>query len=151
MNRTILSILALVLVVAGCKKNEHPTPNPNVTPDLQLLAQGFVSPVALVEPPDSSHRLFVVDETGKIYVIGADGKQLTTPFMDLSSKMVTLSPAYDERGLLGLAFHPLFKTNGKFYVFYTAPPRPGMPVPGAPGSTWNNTTIISEFTVSTSD
>jgi glucose/arabinose dehydrogenase len=116
-----------------------------------MIAQALVSPVAVVEPPDSSHRLFILDEIGKIWIVGADGKQLAAPFMDLTSKMVTISPSYDERGLLGLAFHPQFKTNGLFYVFYTAPPRPGMPVPGAPGSTWNNTTTVSEFKVSAGD
>src|SRR5262249_4141032 len=44
-----------------------------------------------------------------------------------------------------LAFHPDFKNNGKFYVFYTAPPRPGGPEPGVK---WDNTTTISEFKVS---
>jgi len=59
--------------------------------------------------------------------------------------MVSLFPDYDERGLLGFAFHPDFKTNGKFYLFYTAPPRPGGPEPGVP---WDNLTRISEFKVS---
>jgi glucose/arabinose dehydrogenase len=59
--------------------------------------------------------------------------------------MVSLSPAYDERGLLGFAFHPDFKTNGKFYVFYTAPPRAGGP---DAQNAWNNLTRISEFKVS---
>ncbi len=53
--------------------------------------------------------------------------------------------------LLGLAFHPDFKTNGKFYLFYTAPPRAGTPVPGTAGSGWNNLTRISEFKVSAAD
>jgi glucose/arabinose dehydrogenase len=147
----LVSLLSLLLIISSCKKNSNPSPGANGVPDLQMVAQGLVSPVALVEPPDSSHRLFVVDEIGKIWIIGSDGKQLANPFMDVSSKMVTLSPNYDERGLLGLAFHPQFKTNGKFYVFYTAPPRPGKPEPGAAGSTWDNTTTISEFTVSASD
>jgi glucose/arabinose dehydrogenase len=147
----VLPLLSLLLIISSCKKNSNPFPGANATPDLQLVTQGLVSPVALVEPPDSSHRLFVVDEIGKIWIVDSTGKQLASPFMDLSSKMVPLTPSYDERGLLGLAFHPQFKTNGKFYVFYTAPPRPGTPVPGAPGSTWNNTTMVSEFTVSPSD
>jgi glucose/arabinose dehydrogenase len=139
------------LILTGCKKDHNNSPPGSNTPDLQLVTDGLVSPVALVEPPDGSKRLFVVDEIGKIWIIKPDGTKTTTPFMDLASKMVTLSPSYDERGLLGLAFHPQFKTNGKLYVFYTAPPRPGTPVPGAPGATWNNTTTISEFTVSASD
>src|SRR6201991_4354219 len=140
-----------LLILAGCKKDHNNPPSGSNTPDLQLVTDGLVSPVAVVEPPDSSKRLFVVDEIGKIWIIQPDGTKATTPFMDLSSKMVTLSPGYDERGLLGLAFHPQFKTNGKLYVFYTAPPRPGTPVPGAPGATWNNTTTISEFTVAASN
>jgi glucose/arabinose dehydrogenase len=118
---------------------------------LTLVTDGLISPVAFAEPPDSSHRLFIVDETGTIWIIGADGKKLSTPFIDMTSKMVTLSPNYDERGLLGLAFHPQFRSNGKFYLFYTAPPRGGMPAPGAPGSTFNNLTRISEFKVSAGD
>jgi hypothetical protein len=66
--------------------------------------------------------------------------------------MVTLQPFYDERGLLSIAFHPNYKSNGKFYVFYTAPPPPGGPTEqtgntGLP-MTWDNTTRVSEFHVS---
>lgn len=141
-------LFSFLLILSNCKKNSNPIPITNAVPDLQLVTDSLISPVALAEPPDSSHRLFIVDETGKIWIIGSDGKKITTPFIDVSSKMVTLNASYDERGLLGLAFHPQFKANGKFYLFYTAPPRPGMPVPGAPGSTWNNLTRISEFKVS---
>lgn len=151
MKHLIVPFFLFLLILAGCKKDHNNPPSGSNTPDLQLVTDGLVSPVALAEPPDGSKRLFVVDEIGKIWIIKPDGTKTTTPFMDLASKMVTLSPSYDERGLLGLAFHPQFKTNGKLYVFYTAPPRPGTPVPGAPGATWNNTTTISEFTVSASD
>jgi glucose/arabinose dehydrogenase len=99
----------------------------------------------MAEPPDGSGRLFIVDETGQVWIIGKDGKRLSSPFIDVSSKMVTLNATYDERGLLGLAFSPDYKTNGKFYLFYTAPPRSGGPQPGTP---WNNLTRISEFKVS---
>ena len=70
---------------------------------------------------------------------------MSEPFIDISSKLVTLSLPYDERGLLGFAFHPNYQTNGKFYLFYTAPPRAGGP---EPGESWDNLTRISEFTVS---
>ena len=70
---------------------------------------------------------------------------MSQPFIDVSSKMVSLRSQYDERGLLGLAFHPDFRSNGKFYLFYTAKPRPGGPDPKVP---WNNLTRISEFKVS---
>src|SRR5450432_3742146 len=150
-------ITILLLTNSGCKKsNSYTAPPPPMdstgtttkTPGLQVVADGLVAPIGVFEPPDGSKRLFVIDEIGKIWIIGADGKKLTTPFIDITSKMVTLSPSYDERGLLGLAFHPDFKTNGKFYLFYTAPPRAGTPVPGAVGATWNNLTRVSEFKVS---
>jgi glucose/arabinose dehydrogenase len=154
-----------LLLIASCQKtetsstsgdpgiqNKKPGQNPSRDLDLASVAGNFVSPIALVEPPDGSHRLFVVDQVGKIYIIGPDGQTMAQPFIDVTSKIVTLSPGYDERGLLGLAFHPNYKTNGKFYLFYTAPPPAGGPTTDA-GNTglpkvWNNTTTISEFTVS---
>jgi glucose/arabinose dehydrogenase len=159
----VLFMLTFQLFIhAGCKKNSSysqttpppPPPPPPVVdtpakiPALQLIADSMIAPLVILEPADGSKRLFIADETGTIWIIGADGKKLTTPFLDISGRMVALNPSYDERGLLGMAFHPDFKTNGKFYLFYTAPPRAGTPVPGTSGSGWNNLTRISEFKVS---
>ncbi|WP_202915843.1 PQQ-dependent sugar dehydrogenase [Pontibacter pamirensis] len=116
--------------------------------DLQLIADNMVSPVGLVAVPDETERLFVIDQIGIIWVIDESGTRLSEPFLDVSDRMVTLGENYDERGLLGLAFHPHYKMNGRFYVYYTAPPRPGGPVPDA---TWNNLSRISEFIVSSSN
>ena len=140
---TCLILIFTLFTFLGCKKNDSSVTN--VSPNLKLIADNLVSPVSVVEPPDSSHRLFIVDESGKVWIVPQNGTMLTTPFLDLTSKLVTLNPNYDERGLLSLAFHPQFKTNGKFYVFYTAPPRSGGP---APGVNWNNLTRISEFKIS---
>lgn len=142
--KNLLTVLILVslLVLFSCKKEHHNPPPANATPDLQQVADGIVSPVALAEPPDGTKRLFVVDQTGKIWIIQPDGTRSATPFIDLSSKMVALTPNYDERGLLGLAFHPDFKSNGKFYLFYSAPPHAGGP---QPGTSWNNTVRVSQF------
>lgn len=152
-SRLSLPIIAAIMllgtaltVVQSCKKNDdNPTPPPTGTLDARLVADGFVSPVILTEAPDDTKRLFVADQDGKVWILNADGTKKTTPFIDISSKMVTLTPGYDERGLLGLAFHPDYKTNGKFYLFYTAPPNAGGPEPGA---AWDNLTRISEFHVS---
>lgn len=144
---TVLLCIGITLITSSCKKdngNGDNTPVTPVTPTWQLVTDSLVSPITMAEPPDDSKRLFIADQAGKIWVIGADGSKLSTPFIDITSKMVTLSPGYDERGLLGLAFSPSFKTNGKFYLFYSAPPRPGGPKPGA---SWNNLTRISEFTL----
>ena len=105
----------------------------------QLIASGLTSPLGLVEAPDGSGRLFIYDQVGKIFVIDSNGTMLTTPFLDLTSVIVPLDPNYDERGLIGFAFHPDFATNGRFFVHYQRPPAAPM---------WNNLTRISEFHVS---
>ncbi len=122
---------------------------PTVTPvpagpliALEEVASGLVSPVGVIPPGDGSGRLFIVDQAGQIRVLDPSGQLLPTPFLDISSKMVTLNPNYDERGLLGLAFHPNYASNGRFFVYYSAPLRAGAP------AGWNHTSTISEFQVS---
>jgi len=110
-----------------------------------LIAKGFTSPVALVTPQDGSGRLFVVDQTGLIWII-SEGKRIERPFLDLHAQIVELNSFYDERGLLGLAFHPDFARNGRFYVSYS-----GLLQNGLSPDEWNHTTYISEFSVSTND
>ncbi len=144
----LLLLFALLLALQSCKKRDF-NPPPVGAYDLKLVSDGFISPLTLTESPDGTHRLFVADQPGKVWIINADGTKMPEPFIDVSSQLVApLSPFYDERGLLGFAFHPDFKNNGKFYLFYTAPPRAGGP---EPGTLWNNLTRISEFKVSASD
>lgn len=140
-----LFVFVTILAMGGCEKQDSNTTSVAATPNIRLIADNLVSPLSVVEPPDGSKRLFIVDQVGKVWVVGADGVKLPTPFIDLAGKMVNLGANYDERGLLSMAFHPDYKTNGKFYLFYTAPPRPGGPQPGV---NWNNLTRISEFKVS---
>jgi glucose/arabinose dehydrogenase len=109
---------------------------------LELVAEGFPSPVALVDPEDGNDRLFVADQTGLVWII-AKGEKLEQPFLDLHERVVELNSFYDERGLLGLAFHPDFAVNGRFYVSYSARLRAGLST-----DEWDHTTHISEFTVS---
>ncbi|HEX5809306.1 MAG TPA: PQQ-dependent sugar dehydrogenase, partial [Anaerolineales bacterium] len=88
---------------------------------------------------DDSRRLFLVEQTGVIWII-AEGRRSERPFLDLRDRVVELNSFYDERGLLGLAFHPDFASNGRFYVSYSAPLRAGL----SPDE-WDHTTHISEF------
>jgi len=60
-------------------------------------------------------------------------------FFDIRAKLTKLKEGFDERGLLGLALHPKFKENGKFYAYYSAPARAGIP------EKWDHTSHISEF------
>ena len=81
---------------------------------LQPFVSGLTSPVDLQPSRDGTGRLFVVEQGGIIRVIKA-GKLLATPFLNLSS----IVQFGGEEGLLGLAFHPAYKTNGRFFVNYT--------------------------------
>jgi len=133
--------MSLLFGMSACgAQANHPT-----RVRLQLIASGFTSPVELVAPQDGSGRLFVADQTGIIRVI-ANGIQLEKPLLDIRHRVVKLSDFYDERGLLGLALHPDFVTNGRFYVSYSAPLQTGL----SPNE-WDHTTYISEFTVSADD
>ena len=129
--------LLLLIPLSACSSDGSAPPKVR----LELVADGFTSPVALIDPEDGSQRLFVVDQPGLIWVI-AEGKRLDEPFLDLRERVVELNSFYDERGLLGLAFHPDFATNGRFYISYSAPLRAGL----SPAE-WDHTTYISEFTV----
>ena len=154
-SRLVTIMIAItVLLLSGCKKETVQTSNEEQKTalaaklkgiDLQLIADNLVSPIGVIPVPDNSRRLFVIDQVGKIWIIDSAGNKLPTPFIDLSSQMVTLQAGFDERGLLGLAFHPDYASNGRFFVYYNAPPRAGGPTPT---TTWNNLSRISEFHVS---
>ena len=109
---------------------------------LELAAEGFTAPTMLVPAPDDTGRLFVLDQVGVIKIINANGQLAQKPFLDVRDKLVDLDKSYDERGLLGLAFHPDYTQNGRFYVYYSAPLRESGP------SGWSSTSHVSEFQVS---
>jgi uncharacterized protein (TIGR03437 family) len=101
----------------------------NTNIQLQQVAIGFSSPVLVTNARDGSNRLFIVEQTGKIRVLQPEAT-IPTDFLNITNKIVSGG----ERGLLGLAFHPNFKTNRKFYVNYT---RSG-----------DGATVVSEFQAS---
>jgi glucose/arabinose dehydrogenase len=152
--------LILVIFIFSCQKmqqepNIEPSPLQTTTAkaklrpiDKQLVADGFVSPIGLVAFPDQTGRLAVIDQVGKIWIIDGEGNKLPVPYLDITSKVVPLNGFYDERGLLGLAFHPDYASNGRLFLYYNAPARPGGPEPGV---NWNNFSKIVEYRVSSSN
>jgi glucose/arabinose dehydrogenase len=104
-----------------------PSPRPTATatpsanpggPDqvvLERVASGLSDPVGVTNAGDGSDRLFVIQRAGKVRVIEAGGRLLAAPYLDLTARV----RSGGERGLLGLAFHPDFASNGRFYVDYT--------------------------------
>jgi len=124
----ILGLLVLVVpltVVRGgsspkeIQKTQSRCSTSIILPDVDIsvndiVASGFNLPIQVANAGDGSNRLFVVEQTGKIRII-KNGSVLGTPFVDLGSLIVCCG----ERGLLGLAFHPDYSTNGYFFVNYT--------------------------------
>jgi glucose/arabinose dehydrogenase len=91
---------------------------------LQKLADGFESPTQAATAPGHPGRLFVADQKGKLYTVNiATGAK--TVFLDVGSRLVPVGGAnglgYDERGLLGIAFHPKYATNGLLYTYLSVP------------------------------
>lgn len=111
------------LLAAGCVAVSGPA-NAQITPgdiviELEPLISGLVSPIDVVPARDGSDRLFVPDQTGQIYSL-REGRPARV-FLDVASKLPALNPGFDERGLLGLALHPDFASNGRIFVRYSEP------------------------------
>ena len=84
-------------------------------------ALSFNRPLELTFAPDGSDRVFVVEQEGKIHVFPNDpGVTATTVFLDIRE---VVSRDGNEEGLLGLAFHPDYRRNGQFFVYYSTRPR----------------------------
>jgi len=134
---------------------EDPIPAPveegPTTVQLVEILSGITAPVWAINSPNDTTRLFVVDQTGIIYAVDlATGA--ATEFADLSARLVELGVAgpgsFDERGLLGLAFHPDYASNGLLYT-YTSEPVSGTAdfttLPAA--SDANHQSVIAEWEV----
>src|SRR5204862_3114632 len=96
---------------------------------LEATATGFSTPVYFTSAKDGTNRRFVIEQVGRIRVLQPGSSNFTT-FLDISSRVLFNG----ERGLLGLAFHPQFSTNRRFFVDYTRQP--------------DGATVIAEFRVS---
>jgi glucose/arabinose dehydrogenase len=83
---------------------------------IESFATGFDRPVNIKNAGDD--RLFVVEQEGLVQILNANGTVNNTPFLDIQSLVINIGGIGDERGLLGLAFHPQYSTNGFFYVNY---------------------------------
>jgi len=127
----ILITLAMTVSTTGNISN-IPHSRPQTLPvNLEPVASNLDNPVFITASGDHSDRLFIVEQPGRIRVRQPNGS-LTT-FLDIRAKVLFGG----ERGLLGLAFHPQFRTNGRFFVDYTRRP--------------DGATVIAEYRVSASD
>ncbi len=126
--RRLACSLAVLCVVCSFASPTvaQPIPEGTLTIALETVATGLSSPVGLVGAGDGTNRLFVVDQTGLIQIV-ENGVLLAEPFLDVSAELPVLGTFFDERGLLGLAFHPNFATNGRFFIRHSVP-RDGDPL-----------------------
>src|SRR5439155_9957714 len=123
--------------------------------NFSTVASGLTAPLEVSSPADGSGRLFINQQTGQILIL-ENGSILPTPFLDVSGRMVPLMPDYDERGLLGFAFHPDFNNESapgfhKIYT-YTSEPVDGpadftVPDPNP----FDHQSVIAEWKVSETD
>ena len=110
--RVPVALVVLSLVFAGTLQPAQSAPVPELT--LQRVAGELTTPVYITPAGDRSDRLFVVEQDGRIRII-RNGRLLAQPFLDIRSKVVSGG----ELGLLSVAFHPRFNSNGRFFVNYT--------------------------------
>jgi glucose/arabinose dehydrogenase len=101
--------------IASNSPSLAPSFPPLTSVSLEQVAAGLTDPIGVTNAGDGSDRLFVNERGGKIRVIAADGSLGTADFVDLSDRI----QAGGEQGLLGVAFHPDFATNGRLFVHYS--------------------------------
>ncbi len=124
MRRPVPQVLAVLMFLVAASPSAARAEFPSIR--LEPLSAGdLFAPVGLTNAGDGSNRLFAVDQRGRVQILH-DGALLPSPFLDIGDKLVTVRPTFDERGLLGLAFHPDYGEpgadgQGKFYVYYSAP------------------------------
>ncbi len=102
--------LKAALTLAACALPLSAVAQVELTP----VVSGLTSPVFVGNADDNLNRLFIVEQPGVIKVLQS-GSTIPTVFLDIQTKVLDGG----ERGLLGLAFHPQYASNGRFFVFYT--------------------------------
>lgn len=114
------AVMAVGFVLAWPQPLMGGIPRGNIFIKLETVASGLPSPLFATHAGDGSGRLFIVDQSGKIFIL-KNGAILSEPFLDISAELPALQASGDERGLLGLAFHPEYAKNGRFFVRHSKP------------------------------
>lgn len=111
MRKSPVLAVALLLACGGGGDVEGPPGAASI--GVGRIVDGLQAPVFLTAPPSDS-RLFVIEQPGRVRIV-RDNQLQPAPFLDITSRV----GSGGERGMLGLAFHPDYATNGWFYVDYT--------------------------------
>ncbi len=168
MRKSAIGVVGGVSVIAGVcggQPLDNPIPDPIVHGDiaieLELIAGGMAAPNLVTHARDGSGRLFIVDQAGQVR-IHQNGGLLDTPFLDVGDRLVKLGvfgtqdpfSDFDERGLLGLAFHPQFDVPdtpgfGKLYTYTSEPVsgRADFTVEIPDGRSFDHQSVVSEWRI----
>jgi glucose/arabinose dehydrogenase len=136
MRRSLLAFLFFALIAvpglwvnhARARTHAAPAAQQAAVPLVPLLS-GLKDPLYVTSAHDGSNRLFVVEQDGRIKVL-QPGATTPTIFLDITARVISNL----EQGCLGLAFHPQFSTNRRFFVYYIRPP--------------DGATVVAEYQVS---
>lgn len=86
---------------------------------LTEVANNLRNPVLMLHSGDNTHRMFIAEQLGIVWVYLRDGSRLEQPFLDMSRQVMITPWLGDERGFLGMAFHPDYRDNGRFFIYYS--------------------------------
>lgn len=86
---------------------------------LTEVANNLRNPVLMLHSGDGTHRMFIAEQVGFVWVYLRDGSRLEQPFLDMTGEVMTTPWLGDERGFLGMAFHPKYRDNGRFFIYYS--------------------------------
>ena len=114
LKRLFLSLTSCAIAATSLTASPQPLPKVRLTSTFPAIT--FERPIWMSEAPDDSGRLFVIEQAGRILAIqkGTDGSA-GTEFLNITNRHPYMT---DEEGLMSIAFHPGFKTNGLFYIYY---------------------------------
>ncbi|MEO6726810.1 MAG: PQQ-dependent sugar dehydrogenase [Blastocatellia bacterium] len=133
-----LIVLGGALALADRSRVMVASVSAQTTIQLQPFVSGLAKPVFVTSARDGSNRLFIIEQSGRILVmLPGETTPNKTPFLDITAKVLAPNTNGSEQGLLGLAFHPQFKTNRRFFVNYTRKP--------------DGATVIAQYRVSIGD
>lgn len=111
---------------------------------IEPIATGLTSPVTGTYAPGVKNFVFILDQIGKIYSLNLNNQKLSM-VADISDLLVNMRDGFDERGLLGLAFHPDFAKNGLMYTYSSQPNKGSADFELKDGSKPNHHAVVQEW------
>jgi glucose/arabinose dehydrogenase len=163
--RSTMNTATLILTSAVVLASASAVGQVNVLPDiptgtiavyLDPIATGLAAPLYGISPPGDSTRMFVLEQKGQVLVF-LNGVLLPTPALNIQARVsppMTITNANDERGLLGLAFHPGFSTPASpgyrtLYTYNSEPLGTGVTYPAPNGATQGFKNVVNEWKMTT--